>query len=221
MKKLFFMFALLGAVGLTAAAEGVPWNCKDLTAAQQLAAASATTTIQHTKDRNTIMLAYLAKPADFDTFAKADAKIAELCPNLTPQDRFDKCTRLCFCQKTLRWVEAMLADPRMAGDYNFLILIGGKPSFADKTFTKDERKANLKAGLLLCSTKTSDMAASAAAAALRMYNQLTAGDDDALLVPFYKELYRQFLPKVAVNDKWKPAVVMVGLALKSRGVNVE
>ena len=222
MKHLFAMFALLFAVGVSVAADdGIPWNCKNLATAQQLAAASSNITKSSVVERNAIMLAYLTTPADFDTFAKADAKVAELCPNATPQRRFDMLSRMCFCQHdgTLQWGEAMAADARQANSYHYLIWIGSKKSFAGKSFAAAERKANLKAGIMLA--VTSRERGLSVAKALRVYTTLSAGDEDAVVVPFLKEIYRLVLPKVTQGDDWKQAAVITGLALKARGVNVE
>ncbi len=224
MKKIFSMFAQLFAVGIcvnTANAVGIPWNCKDLATAQQQAASTPENSSDYVKVRNIIMLAYLTTPADFDTFAKAEAKITELCPELTAAQRFDYLEMLCYCQRTLNYGAAMAADNRKLTSYHYLIYSGSLASFAGKDYTIEERKANLRAGLQLSIQEDSDLYAAACARGLKYYTVLTAGDEDALVVPFFKELYRQILPKVASNDKWKQAAVIVGLALKARGVNIE
>ena len=225
MKKLIAIFAVVFAVGVSVMAKdvvGILWNCKDLAVAQQLAASTPANAPDYVKNRNTIMLAYLTNPADFDTFAKAEAKVTELCPTLSAEKRFSYLEYLCYCQKTLNYGEAMAADARKIKSMHYLIYSGSKKAFAGKNYTLAERKANLRAGLQMCVAQPDTSAkAEACAYGLRVYTVLIAGDEDAVVVPFMKELYRQILPKVAVNSKWKKAAVIAGLALKARGVNVE
>lgn len=224
MKKLIAIFAAVFTVGVSvnaAAIVGIPWDCKELAAAQQLAASTPADASDAAKSRNTIMLAYLTNPVDFDTFAKAEAKVIEVCPTLSAAARFDSLANLCVGQKTLNYGEALAADSRKLNSIPYLVHIGDKAEFAGKSNTIEERKNNLKAGVQRCLLVGSAFAAAKCRRALRIYIELTAADDNAVVVPFLQEVYRKALPKVSVSDAWKPIAVTAGLALKARGINVE
>ena len=222
MKHLISLFALLFVMGINVVAiEGVPWNCKDLATAQQLAQASASTTNQSTKDRNAIMLAYLANPSAYDTLAKIEAKVTELCPHKSNIQRFDTISKLCFSQKNAAIGASMQSDMRKDLCPHYLIYCCGYASLVGRQLTAEERKEYYKEGLMICAGTEGNTAAEYATFALRKYALLIAKDENALVVPFMQELYRKLLPKVAISDKWKPAVVIAGLILKERGVNVE
>ena len=225
MKKLIAIFAVVFAVGVSVMAsepQGIPWNCTDLSREQELAAASSASTDKHLIQRNKIMLALLGNPADFATFAQAEAKIAELCPELSAEQRFEKLSKLCFCQHgNYKWGADMAKDARRANCAHWLSNCASKSEFAGQSFTVAERKENLKSAVQLYLQHTAKWAAVGTGSALRRYINLSSGDDNAVVVPFLQEVYRKALPKVSVNDVWKPVAVTAGLALKARGVNVE
>ena len=110
------------------------------------------------------------------------------------------------------------ADPALGDDPYVIVYIKGRKG---KRFglqkTDAERKAVLADALPLA---LQHKFLEQAPLLLNEYIDLTAGDADADVLPVLRRLYRLALPRLA-DSAWKPFVVQLALALKSRGEEVK
>ena len=115
-------------------------------------------------------------------------------------------------------VDACLADPEAASHWYVVLFVKGlKAAKLGIVQTGAQRRAALVAAIDVCLVRSYK---DKACLLLGEYIGLTAGDDDADVLPVLRRFYRLALPKLA-DAAWKPFVVQLSLALKSRGEDVK
>ena len=223
MKK--FMLTLFAAVGLCsvsfAADPFLGWECKDNAALKAAIAKSNGDVSPSVKAHYALMIANNENPANVDTLAKCteivkNAYAAAGVKNVSEESVFFVVIKNFWCRNDKTILKEIVASPLSAKSAYFKewYIVERNWTNLSETEYKDVLFEDLKQNVKTASTASFSHRFS-------KYLELCIEDEDSVVVKKLQILYRLAIPKLATNEKMKPVVVTISLALKGYGVEVK
>ena len=224
MKKFVIaLFAMIGLCSVSFAEDAfIGWQCKD-NAALKAAIAKDNKDVPVTfKVAYTLMIAENENPANVNTLAKC----MEIAKNALPQQGVDKpseqelFTRVIqyfWCRNDKTILKEINASPlaKDNGYYQTYYVIVKNWSGISPAEYKDTMFEFLKQDI-----KSAD-AENLFNTIFERFLEMSIEDEDSVVIKKLQILYRLAIPKLATNEKMKPIVVTISLALKGYGVEVK
>ena len=224
MKHIFLttLFALSLAVVSIASAANIPFIGWNKTAAEYKAQMADTNVIPAYRIYCAYMIAQIEAPETVKDIASVEAFIrnARKGYNVSDSDNDVRNSVISIATYAGRpdLAQAMLRHPDYAAHPSTILYIKAyRPHKLGIVQTTAERKAVLAEAMPIAVKRNSLYLADHF---LKEFIELTAEDKDEDVLPILRTVYRLSLPKLE-DAKFKPFVVKLSLALKSRGENVQ
>ena len=216
------LFAIISLCSVSFAADAfLGWQCKDNAALKAAIAKNNGDVPALHKVHYALMIANNENPANIDTLAKCteiakNAYAAAGVKNVSEDLVFQSVISYFRCRNDKTILKEIVASPLAAKSDYFK-----EQYIAERNWT-NLSKAELK-DVLFDVLKQKVTTASTAYFSRRFnkYLELCAEDEGSVIVKKLQILYRLAVPKLATNEKMKPVVVAISLALKGYGVEVK
>lgn len=223
MKKFVItLFAMIGLCSVTFAEDAfIGWECKDNAALKAAIAKSNDDVSPLIKAHYALLIANNENPANVDTLAKCteivkNAYAAAGVKNVSEDSVFFVIIQNFWCRHDKTILKEIVASPLSAKSAYFkewYIVERNWTNLSEAEY-KDVLFEVLKQNVKTASTDNFSHRFS-------KYLELCIEDEDSVVVKKLQILYRLAIPKLATNEKMKPVVVTISLALKGYGVEVK
>ena len=223
MKKFVItLFAMIGLCSVSFAEDAfIGWECKDNAALKAAIAKSNDDVSPLIKAHYALLIANNENPANVDTLAKCteivkNAYAAAGVKNVSEEDVFFVVIQNFWCRSDKTILKEIVASP-----------LSVKSAYFKEWYIVERNWTNLSEAeykdVLFEDLKQNVKTASTASFSHRFskYLELCIEDEDSVVVKKLQILYRLAIPKLATNEKMKPVVVTISLALKGYGVEVK
>ena len=223
MKKfLITLFAMIGLCSVSFAADAfLGWNCKDNAALKAAIAKNNKDVLVIHKALYALMIAENENPANVNTLAKCmaivkNAFIAAGVDKPSEQVLFCRVITYFWCRKDKTILKEIIASPLAAKSEYYkerYIVERNWANLSESEYKEvlfEVLKQNLKTGSITPFNRR-----------FQKYIELCAEDEDSVVIKKLQILYRLAVPKLATDEKMKPIVVTISLALKGYGVEVK
>ena len=223
MKNILFALAITISVIATAATPSVKFIGWNRTAAEYKAQLADGNAIASYRAYCAYKIAAIEAPETVKDIASIEAIIRNSLKSLNAKRQDDDTVRnlviSCISGDTRKdLIPALLSDPAYASHDQTIVTIKAYRAKALGIVQTDaERKAVLADAMQPALARKNVYLATRF---LTEYIELTTGDKDEDVLPVLRKLYRYALPKLE-DESYKPFIVKLSLALKSRGENVQ
>lgn len=195
------------------------WKCTDVAKMKEQIAKSDDVVHPSHKVTYLLNITGIENPTAINSYDKMFAFLKEKYPALKENDIFGKIVQYKYCRGESDFTADIMKNKLAASSWYIQVyykLVA--PQRVGLSFTDEEMKSY---ALNLYPDLVDKNRIAKAKIALEKYLRYSFRDDDTEVVKNLKAFYRLTLQKVPDNEKWKPLIVKITLALKSRGVEIK